>query len=245
MRTAILSDIHSNLEALTACIKHAERHQVERFVTLGDYIGYGPDPCRTLDQVAALPGLLAVRGNHDDAITKAMSSGVSQGIRDAGEWTQQQLQERHLEFINKLPYLIEDPCGVFVHATAVAEADWTYIRMDDQALACMEASPGQLTFIGHVHVPMVFYETPNGTVRDLRPHPRMAIPITGQGRYVINVGSVGQPRDFNNAACYVIYDDELSQITFYRVPYDFFLTAEKIRSAKLDPFFAERLTVGR
>lgn len=245
MRTAFFSDIHSNIEALTACVRHAERHQVERYVTLGDYIGYGPNPGDVLDMVAQLPGLVAVRGNHDDAVAKAMDSSVSQRIRDAGEWTREQLQDRHIEFIDSLPYSVNDPRGYFIHATAVAEKDWTYIRMDDQAMECMEASPGQVTFIGHVHVPMVFYETPNGSVRDLRPHPRMPIPITGQGRYVVNVGSVGQPRDFNNAASYVILDDELSQITFYRVPYDFFTTGEKIRAARLDPFFAERLAVGR
>ncbi len=132
-----------------------------------------------------------------------------------------------------------------MHASAADPESWTYLRMEDEVQACMVAAGTPLTFIGHVHVPKVFYRTPEGTVRELDPVSGVPVPLSPAHQFVINVGSVGQPRDGNNAACYAIYDDAAAHVTFHRLPYDYHATAAKIRAASLDPFFAERLADGR
>lgn len=135
--------------------------------------------------------------------------------------------------------------ATFVHASAHRPADWDYLYAPEQIHACLEDAGTQLTFIGHVHVPRVFYEMPGADVREFEPPDGVPIPLSPYRRYVINVGSVGQPRDGNNAASYVLYDDALAEITFHRLAYDYAATAAKIRAAGLSPFFAERLAYGR
>jgi len=245
VRTAIVSDIHSNLEALTRCVDHARAQGAERFVCLGDIVGYGADPDPTLQLLMSLPGLVAVRGNHDVAIFQDLSVGTPPGIRAATEWTRKQLTPAQCEFLQQLPLLHREGDATYVHASAAEPEGWPYLRMEDEIKACMDAANTPLTFIGHVHVPNVFYRTPQGQIRELSPASGVAVPLSVSLQFVINVGSVGQPRDGNNAACYAIYDDVRQDVTFYRLPYDFQIAARKIRAAALDPFFAERLAEGR
>jgi diadenosine tetraphosphatase ApaH/serine/threonine PP2A family protein phosphatase len=132
-----------------------------------------------------------------------------------------------------------------VHASAREPERWEYVYGEDQAEACMEAAGTPVTFIGHVHEARLFYTTDNGALRELRPSAGTTIPLSPRARYVVSVGSVGQPRDGNAAASYVIYDEEAGEITFHRVAYDYIATGRKIRAARLDPFFADRLARGR
>ncbi len=245
MITAILSDIHSNLEALTRVCEHAGAHGAERYVCLGDFIGYGADPGPTLERVMALPGLLAIRGNHDESLFRELGRETFPEIRHAIVWTRERLSPVHLDFLSDLPLLVQDNATTYAHASAHQPDAWEYLRQPDQILACMDAAGAPLTFIGHVHVPRVFYETAAGAVRELVPQDGMAVTLSTVARYVVNVGSVGQPRDGNNAACYVLYDDVAHEVTFHRLAYDFVTTARKIREAGLSPFFAERLAYGR
>jgi len=245
VKTAIISDLHSNLEALSRCVDHAREHGAERFVCLGDIVGYGADPAPTLQLLMSLPGLIAVRGNHDVAIFQELSVGTPLAIRTATEWTRRQLTSTQLDFLRQLPLTYRDGDATFVHASAAEPDSWPYLRMEDDIHACMDASTTRLTFIGHVHVPNVFYRTPEGQIRELSPTSGVAVPLSTALQFVVNVGSVGQPRDGNNAACYALYDDVGQEVTFFRLPYHFQVTAKKIRAAALDPFFAERLAEGR
>ena len=244
MTIAIVSDIHSNLEALARCVEHAEGKGVARFICLGDIVGYGADPDPTMRLLMALPKLVAVRGNHDVAIEQELSAGAPIAIRAATEWTRRQLTAEQRQFLQQLPLIYREGQATYVHASAAEPETWPYLRMEDQVRECMDAAGTPLTFIGHVHVPKVFYETPQGQVRELDPVNGVPVPLSAARQFVINVGSVGQPRDGNSAACYVIYDDAVPSVTFHRVSYDFHATAKKIRAAALDPYFAERLAEG-
>lgn len=243
--TAILSDVHSNLEALTRVCGHASAHGAGRYVCLGDFIGYGADPAPALERVMALTGLAAVRGNHDDSLFRELGREAFPEIRRAIAWTRERLSPVQLNFLADLPLLARDGAATYAHASAYQPDAWEYLRQPDQIPACLEAAGTPMTFIGHVHVPRVFYETSAGAVRELVPLGGTAIPLSAAARYVVNVGSVGQPRDGNNAACYVLYDDVAHEVTFHRLAYDYVTTARKIREAGLSPFFAERLAYGR
>ena len=117
MKIAVLSDIHSNLEALQACIRKASIAGVEQYVCLGDIIGYGADPVATLELVISLPGLIAVRGNHDEAALTGRYPGVDQSIQDAIQWTHQRLSKEHLKFLSELPYVYPANGAVYAHAS--------------------------------------------------------------------------------------------------------------------------------
>jgi diadenosine tetraphosphatase ApaH/serine/threonine PP2A family protein phosphatase len=242
---AIFSDIHSNLEAFERVCAHARAAGARRYVCLGDCVGYGADPEPTLAKLMALPGLIAVRGNHDAALFHDEGREAFPEIRQAIDWTRARLLPAQLNFLAGLPLLVRDDAATYVHASAREPDAWEYLRQPEQMHACLEAAGTPLTFIGHVHVPRVFYETAAGQAREFEPHDGVAIPLSTAARYVVNVGSVGQPRDGNNAACYVLYDDAARSVTFHRVAYDYPSTAAKIRAAGLSPFFADRLAAGR
>jgi len=244
MRLAILSDVHGNLEALTVCCAHARAQGAQGFVCLGDFVGYGAEPEATLQLLRALPNFKAVRGNHDQALFVAPTPLAPPGVNAAIAWTRPRLSPESLAYLQSLPYLYRAGAATYAHASAHCPGEWDYLTQPGQIEDCLEAAGTPLTFIGHVHVPRVFYETPGGAIRELGPVHGLAVPLSAQARYVINVGSVGQPRDGNNATCYVLYDEEGAAVTFHRLAYDYFKTAAKIRAAGLNPFFAERLARG-
>lgn len=242
MKLAIFSDIHSNLEALEACRDRAIQEGAEGYVCLGDVTGYGADPSATLDLLMLLDNLIAVRGNHEEALFAKISDAVKSSLRQTVEWTRKQLSEEQLRFLDSLPYLIEKHGVTFVHASADNPVQWEYIGHGDTIEHCMDAANTNVTFIGHVHIPHVYYETGTGEVRELKPRENVTIPLMSNRRYVVNVGSVGQPRDGDCASCFVMYDDRKREITFHRVVYNHVETARKILAANLNPSFAERLS---
>ncbi len=244
MRQAILSDLHSNIEALQACVTHAREQGATHFACLGDCVGYGADPVPTLDLLRSLPHLLMIRGNHDEALFQDEDIGVP-GIREALDWTGTQLTPTHCELLEAAPYIQTLGEVTYAHASAHDPQAWEYLRQPEQIRACLEATPAHITFIGHVHVPMVFYLTAGDTLREHNPEPGVPIPLSPTCRYVVNVGSVGQPRDGNNAASYAIYDSDRVEVTIHRIPYDYVSAAEKILAAGLSARFAERLMEGR
>ena len=167
MKTAILSDIHSNLEALERVCERAAALGAQRYICLGDFIGYGADPGPTLARIMTLPGLIAVRGNHDTALFRDPGLEVPADIRQASDWTRAQLLPAQLEFLAGLPLLHREARATYVHASAHEPEQWDYLRMPDQIHACLAAAGTPIVFIGHVHMPCVFYETTAGTVREL------------------------------------------------------------------------------
>lgn len=242
MKLAIISDIHSNLEALEACQNRALELGAEKFVCLGDITGYGADPKATIDTIMSLKGLIAVRGNHEEALFTELSEGVKASLKQTVNWTKNQLDDRQRNFLDSLPYILEAHGVTFVHATAAQPKKWVYLGKGDSVEDCMDAANTNITFIGHVHIPRVFYRTGSGEVRGLTPKQEVSIPLAANRQYVINVGSVGQPRDGDCASSFVMYDDIMREITFHRVVYNHVETARKILAANLDSWFAERLS---
>ncbi len=244
MKIAIISDLHSNIEALRACLDKAKALNVEQYVCLGDIIGYGPDPAKILDLVISLPNVVVIRGNHEEALFTSYYKGLRPHIQQTIDWTKSQLSAQQLKFLQDLPYQANVSGMTMVHATADKPERWSYLYTIELARNCMQASGTRVTFVGHTHQPEIYFETPTGQIKCLTPQPEVAIPLYQHGRYVINVGSVGQPRDDINAASFVVYDTVEREVVFYRIAYDFVTTGKKIIERGLPALFAERLARG-
>lgn len=244
MKIAIISDIHSNLEALEACYQSACQQDVEKFICLGDCVGYGPDPVAVIDKLRSLPGFTCVLGNHDEYMFNSIDVTSTAPVQQVAEWTIKQLSDEHLEYLKSLPYVHIENGVSYVHSTLYEPNSWAYITRPEQALKCMNASTTNVVFYGHVHVPMIFHEKPDSSIEVIEPQPGKKIPLNPNRRYVINVGSVGQPRDDNNQTCYVIYDEETNHVVFHRLDYDYKKTIDKMHANGLHEDLAERLKSG-
>jgi len=245
MKIAVLSDIHSNLEALQACLGHAEHQGAGMHAFLGDLVGYGADPVACLGLLAdhAAKGALLVRGNHDEAALGGLCENMNFVAREAAYWTRARMSPAERDFLASLPFTARRNDLCFVHASADAPEKWAYITSTLQAGRCMGASQAAVTFAGHVHHQSLFFSA-GSSVRAFQPVPGVPIPLAGRRRWLAITGSVGQPRDGNNAAAYALYDDEERMLTFFRVPYDHATAARKIIAAGLPERLASRLQRG-
>lgn len=245
MKIAVLADIHANLEALQACLAHAKREGAGLYVFLGDLVGYGADPLACVGLLAdhAARGALLVRGNHDEAALGGLCENMNFTARDATYWTRAQLGSTERDFLASLPYTARRGDLLFVHASADAPGKWPYITSNLQAGRCMEAAQAAVTFAGHVHHPSLYFAAGTG-VRRFQPVPGVAIPVSGPRRWLAIAGSVGQPRDGNNAAAYALYDEDERMLRYFRVPYDHMTAARKIVAAGLPERLAQRLQTG-
>ena len=245
MRIALLSDIHANVEALTACLKHAGERGADRYVFLGDLVGYGADPVGVLDIVIRHvdAGAVALLGNHDEAIAKS-SSYFNQSAQAALDFAREQLSEAHKRFLAGLPLLHREERECYVHASAANPQRWTYIDGASAAKRCVEAAQATYTFCGHVHDQLLYFENPQGRMCEFRPSPGSPVPMPGRRRWLAIVGSVGQPRDRNPAAAYALFDRRLEQLTFHRVAYDAGAAANSIRRSGLPESLAFRVELG-
>jgi diadenosine tetraphosphatase ApaH/serine/threonine PP2A family protein phosphatase len=245
MKIAVLSDIHGNLEALRACLAHAEREGAGMHAFLGDLVGYGADPVACLGLLAdyAGKGALLVRGNHDEAALGGLAESMNFVAREAAYWTRAQLGAAEREFLSSLPLIVRRGDLLFVHASADVPQAWTYIASARQAERSMGATDASVTFAGHIHHQALFFSA-GGRVRAFQPVPGVPIPLAGRRRWLAIAGSVGQPRDGNNAAAYALFDEEERMLTFFRVPYDHMTAARKIIEAGLPERLARRLQRG-
>ena len=245
MLIALLADIHSNREALTACLADAERAGTERYVFLGDLVGYGADPEWVVDRAAEMvkAGAIAVLGNHD-AATLNPSETMSEAAGAAMAWTRTRLKDAQRSFLAKLPLTVDDGDRLFVHASASAPDTWIYVQSPREAFQSFRATHHRLIFCGHTHLPALFNESVRTLPHQHVPADDTPIPLLAQRRWLAVLGAVGQPRDQNPAACYGLFDDVRNRLTYVRVPYDVELAARKIRKAGLPDFLAARLTMG-
>lgn len=246
MKVAILSDIHSNLEALRACLAHANAQGADHHAFLGDLVGYGADPLPCLDIIEALvgKGAIAVCGNHDEAALSGWCEDMNFSARDAIYWTRSQLGPKQRAFLQGLPLFVKQEDTLYVHASADDPGRWTYVDSAKQAARCMKAAETAFIFAGHVHTPALYFSSDRGAPRAFPPVPGVPIPVASYRRWLAIVGSVGQPRDGNNAASYAIHDRKQKTLTFFRVPYDYMSTAKKILAAGLPQRLALRLENG-
>jgi diadenosine tetraphosphatase ApaH/serine/threonine PP2A family protein phosphatase len=242
---ALCSDIHANLEALAACLRHAGENGATRFVFLGDLVGYGADARGVVEVIARHvdAGAVTVKGNHDEAIDSP-AAYMNESAKLAIDWARQTLDNQAKAFLARLPLCVREETLCFVHSSAAHPERWTYIDGKDAASKSIEAAGRAYTFSGHVHEQMLFFRTGTNTFGAFRPTPGTTIPVKRHHRWLALVGSVGQPRDHNPAAGYALFNDEREEITFHRVPYDHLAAAQKIRSAGLPEMLAYRVENG-
>jgi diadenosine tetraphosphatase ApaH/serine/threonine PP2A family protein phosphatase len=246
VKLALFADIHSNLEALTACLAHARALGAQRFAFLGDLVGYGADPIAVLDliQEHAAAGAIVVLGNHDAAAIGRPTPGLNALAEAAIVWTRRRLGERQRAFIGALPLTVREGRVLFVHASAAEPGRWTYVTGARQAEHSMKASQAGIVFSGHVHDQHLYYMGARGHPLAFQPVSGTPIPTGKHRQWLAIVGSAGQPRDRNTAACYALADLARERLTFFRVPYDYETAAQKIRAAGLPERLARRLERG-
>jgi diadenosine tetraphosphatase ApaH/serine/threonine PP2A family protein phosphatase len=246
MKLALLADVHSNLEALEACLAHARGMGADRYAFVGDLVGYGADPAAVLEIVAAHAdrGAVVVRGNHDAAVVDAKADTMHRAAEEAVAWTRARLSPAHLEFLAGLPLLVRDENRVFVHASADAPEQWNYVTDPLHAARSLDAAAASYVFSGHVHEPVLYYTGAAERPVAFKPIPAVPIPVPPRRRWLAIVGSAGQPRDGNTAACYAMLDAARATLTYQRVPYDWAAAAAKIRAAGLPERLALRLARG-
>ena len=246
MRTAILSDLHANREALEAVLEHVAAQGIDRFALLGDLVGYGADPAWVLDRVRTLveAGAIAVQGNHDLAAVRGPGPHMHEDARRVIAWTQAQLDAAQRGFLAGLPLVHSEDDRCYVHANAWAPAQWEYITGPMEAGRSLRATPQRLSFVGHVHEAALYHGDRVGKVMAFAPTPNVDIPLLAPRRWLALPGSVGQPRDGNPAASCAVYDSAAGTLRFLRVAYDVETAAAKVRAAGMPEALARRLESG-
>ncbi len=264
MKYAIVSDIHGNLEAFRAVLEKCGQLGVNQYICLGDIVGYGADPSACLQLLRSLNPLAVVKGNHDEFVSNGdeVMEGFNPHAREAVLWTKSQLSADELEYLASLPLRIS-PRGTrltVVHATLDSPDTWGYIFDSHHATDNFQYQYTPLCFCGHSHVPLAFCkksvlmhsgkpieELADWAMREDSDFSREAyseIFIQNGFKYLVNVGSVGQPRNHDPRSSFAVYDDEKMVITRYTIPYDIAAAQEKIRAAGLPERLASRLEVG-
>jgi diadenosine tetraphosphatase ApaH/serine/threonine PP2A family protein phosphatase len=237
MNIAIISDVHGNYEALTETFAFLDKKNVKTVYCLGDIVGYGPDPDKCVTLIRKHCEVVII-GNHD-----AAASGVddfnrfNKYAKQAMLWTRKRLSEDNCNYLNKLPHSYKKDKLLLVHASPIEPARWRYVLSTDDAKREFEGFSGAVCFIGHTHKPAYYpvVETPKAN---------FYYQLDDGVKSLVNVGSVGQPRDGDNRLCFCLYDTEVPNIEFVRLKYDIKLTAEKIISNGLPSFLADRLLNG-
>lgn len=240
MRYAILSDIHSNLEALEAVLADAREHQCTHFICLGDVVGYNANPHECVERVREMDCPI-VKGNHDEQASLIESSGDFNELAErAIQWTRDNLTEEDKEWLRGLRLERQVRDFTIVHATLDTPGQWGYVFNNLDAAASFTYQHTTVCFFGHTHVPMAFIRDEG--VRRVRIE---QLRIEMSKKYFINVGSVGQPRDADWRAAYCIYNIDKNVVEQRRVKYDLPTTQRKIEKAGLPYLLAERLAIGR
>jgi diadenosine tetraphosphatase ApaH/serine/threonine PP2A family protein phosphatase len=242
---ALFADIHANRQAFEACLAAARRQGVERIVLLGDFVGYGADPEWTVRTVMDLVdnGAIAVRGNHDNAVGDTRED-LNVEAQVAIEWTRGELGAAERRFLAELPLTSEEDDRLYVHADASRPASWNYVADIADAARSIAATAMPLSFCGHIHRPALYSMSLAGKTA-FAPTSGVAIPLLPGRRWLAVLGSVGQPRDGNPAASYLMLDTARREATWCRTPYDVEAAAARIRDKGLPPRLADRLLVGR
>ncbi|MBN2452240.1 MAG: metallophosphoesterase family protein [Lentisphaeria bacterium] len=242
MKYAVLGDIHANLEALTAVLEEAERLEVGRFLCIGDIVGYNANPRECLEAVRGLDLEVVTKGNHDEQASSDMELvGFNPQAARAIEWTREQLTDEDRVWLAGLPYRQTIGSRItVVHATLDMPHMWGYVFDKFSAEVSLGYQFTQICFFGHTHVPLAFVKhgmVTGGRYEEVRIQPNH--------KYLINVGSVGQPRDGDPRASFVTYSPDDRLVQLHRVDYDVATAQGKITKAGLPERLAQRLAYGR
>jgi len=240
MRYAILADIHGNLDALQVVLEDSKQQKCTHYVCLGDVVGYGANPKQCLDIIRGM-NIPCVKGNHDEYIgSDDNPDGFNDAAAEAVTWTRQQLTEDDRKWLRDLKYFRLVANFSIVHATLDAPQRWGYVFEKLEAAASFTYQNTPVCFFGHTHVPVAFVKdvgVRGGTYSKFRVEPGK--------KYFVNVGSIGQPRDGNPRAAYVIFDLQQQTIELRRLDYDIASAQRKIRAAGLPERLAARLALGK
>ena len=242
MRALILSDIHANLEALTAVIGDAEtRGGFDALWCLGDLVGYGPDPAACLEMIRRHE-FLAVAGNHDyAAVAKSGVERYNSAAKAAIQWTASVLTQPDVDFLADLPTVITEGPFTLVHGSLRNHLE-EYLLEEESALATFNLLQSDVCLVGHSHLSFICQENGGAPL-----FPQFAEDESyqlGEERKIINPGGVGQPRDRDPRPSYALYDSQLQTIVRHRVTYDIHQTQDKMRQANLPQYLVERLSLG-
>lgn len=247
MRILILSDLHSNATALEAVLEAAKDHW-DLSVCLGDVVGYGPDPNDVTARLREM-GTRTIRGNHDKAVTGLMATEDFNPVAKAAvDWTRAELKPEHMAWLSGLPKGPLETDGIVLVHGALQDED-EYVFTPEQALEGLLDSHALVTFFGHTHHQGGFsYQDEHLDVLQIRPRAAesfAALRVEPARRYLLNPGSIGQPRDGDWRAAFAIADLEHNVVEFWRVPYDIAAVQKRMRSARLPEPLIQRLAVGR
>jgi diadenosine tetraphosphatase ApaH/serine/threonine PP2A family protein phosphatase len=243
MRIGIISDIHSNLEALTEVLAALRRLEPDRVMCLGDVVGYGASVNECCELVRGVAEVTLL-GNHDAAVAGRMDySFYYDAARHALDWTAARIEPAHLEWLRGLPFGHRIGDVQFTHGSPVVPEGYEYVFALEQAKELLPhfGALADVNFIGHSHLCKAFGLSPSGDVHEVV---AMRFGLRRGYKYVISVGSVGQPRDCDSRACFVIYDTDARTVEYHRVSYDIESAAQRIFDADLALNFGKRLFLG-
>ena len=240
MRYAVFGDVHANLEALQAVLEECDKLEAEKYLCIGDIVGYNADPAKCMDKIKTLPLAGVVKGNHDEQASEDTElAGFNAQAAMAIEWTRNNLSADQRDWLRRLRLTMQIGKITIVHASLDSPKRWGYIFDKLSAGASFSYQFSQICFCGHSHVPLAFEKF--GTIQGGK---YTEIKIQPGHKYLINVGSVGQPRDGDWRAAFVIYDSDKGLVTLHRIPYDIKKAQEKIIKAGLPERLALRLEKG-
>jgi diadenosine tetraphosphatase ApaH/serine/threonine PP2A family protein phosphatase len=241
MKYIVFSDIHSNLQALEAVAEDFVRQKADKIFCAGDIVGYGAQP----NECAALISSIAsssIAGNHEDAVLGRIDTTFfNEFAASAVAWTKENLDKKGYEYISGLPYVLAEGNMTAAHGTLHSPREFRYMLNCDAATRTFEEMASGVCFVGHTHVPGVFVYR-NGNIYQTFSE---KVNIEDNDKYIINTGSVGQPRDKDPRACYCVYDTDRSIVEFRRVEYDIRTARSKIVEAGLPQVLGDRLLLGR
>jgi diadenosine tetraphosphatase ApaH/serine/threonine PP2A family protein phosphatase len=241
MRILVLSDVHANLPALEAVLAAAA--PFDAVWCLGDLVGYGPDVNEVVDKIQSLPGLVCIMGNHDAAVVGQIElAAFNREARTSIVWTQSVIRPENLEFLKSLPEKLVIGNATLAHGSPRSPV-WEYLLDSQNALENFAYFETPFCFVGHTHIPVVYYWRGEGRPVEWRLLLNEDGPV-GNARMIVNPGSVGQPRDHNPHAGYAIFWPELATWKAFRVEYDMSDVQKRILEANLPDRHAQRLSSG-
>lgn len=242
MRYAIISDIHGNLEAFEAVLKDVKKRLPDSVLFIGDIVGYGANPNQSIDLLKGVTETV-VAGNHDRAAAGlADYTSFNPSAKESIVWTQNSLTSDHMKYLKKLPLSKRLEEMTLVHSSPKEPEKWHYLFGLKDISDNFDFFDTKVCFVGHTHVPLVVVRDKEG---GLNPSFKETVEIKDNSRYLINAGSVGQPRDGNNKALYLVYDTKKGMVQFFRVPYNIEKAKSKIIKEGLPASLGYRLDYGR
>jgi predicted phosphodiesterase len=245
MRYLIFSDIHGNLEAFRSILSSAKEESISKYLFLGDLVGYGASPNEVIQEIQTLEPLHIIRGNHDKAVSNLESIETFNPVAAAAiNWTRKNLNESSRRYLSQLPSgpVIIDESLTICHGSP-ADEDYYIFGEFDAADAFMYTDTF-VTFFGHTHLPFVYTEEDRLVKGKFITSNTRSVRLKENIQYLINPGSVGQPRDRNSDAAYAVFDSEKRTISFHRVSYDIKAAQKKITDEDLPRSLADRLEIG-